>query len=79
LSLFDKLREVVADVIYCASVNNSAVLVVSSANKAHSLIRDFSNLISNNVANKSANESLPPLRVVCSETVAAAVKLLLLP
>jgi hypothetical protein len=45
LFLFNKLREVVTDIIYRASVNNSVVLIVSLISKAHSLLRDLSYLI----------------------------------
>jgi hypothetical protein len=41
LLLLYKLREVVADVVSSAYVNNSAFLILYAVSKAHSLLRDL--------------------------------------
>jgi hypothetical protein len=44
LLLLYKLREVVADVVSSAYVNNSAFLILYAVSKAHSLLRDLCNI-----------------------------------
>jgi hypothetical protein len=41
LLLLCKLREVIADVVSSACVNNSALLILCVVSKAHSLLRDL--------------------------------------
>jgi hypothetical protein len=44
LLLLCKLREVVADVVSSAYVNNSALLILYAVSKAYSLLRDLCNI-----------------------------------
>jgi hypothetical protein len=44
LLLLYKLREVVADIVSSAYVNNSAFLILYAVSKAYSLLRDLCNI-----------------------------------